>query len=346
MLFNETMEIQTGKPTQIGTGIYLLRMPLPFRLDHINLYLIEGDDGWTLIDTGLNKSEVKAVWQDLFDSFFTEKKIKRIILTHLHPDHIGLAHWLQNELDVPVYISAPDWQMAQNLWLLETEDGKHLQEKHFKRFGIDGQYLSDLVDQRAGYKKLVKQLPGNITFLAPGIVFKEGGQNWEVIAASGHSPQHLCLWNKQQNLLISGDHILPTITPNISVMAHGLENPLRSYLESLKEFLALPCQMYLPAHGNPSKNYHERINSIILHHEEKLMKLLEHADSGLSVEEALPLIFERELPIHQHMFALGETAAHLVYLAGIGQLDYDNEENWKFYPVSENESDSKQRIPA
>lgn len=310
---------------EILSGIYQLKMPLPFRLDHINLYLIEDDKGWLLVDTGLNTQITQDLWNEFLASDFFTKPIQKIILTHLHPDHIGMSAWLSEKLNVPVFISPGEWNMINFLWRNDQPEAAEVYRGYWSNFGIAGQMLDTLVEQRINYKNLIKALPRNIQFIAEGDGFFAMGRHWSFIAAPGHSPEHLCLWNPEQSVLISGDHVLPGITPNISYHPVGLVNPLESYISSLEKFLTLNAELYLPAHGHVSSNLHERIQAILRHHREKCRKLLDEIDQPTQVAQALPIIFPQELPVHQLVFAYAETAAHLIYLANrkllLGRFD-------------------------
>lgn len=316
----------------VGEGIYLLRMPLPFRLNHINLYLLEDLDGWYLIDTGLNTEPTRNVWEELLASAFFAKPIKQIILTHLHPDHIGMSAWLSERLDVSVKISAGDLALARFLWDNHTEVAGSLYERHWKQFGLRGTVLKELIELRNHYRNLVKQLPGRIEVIEPYSVLQTCKGDWTFLPGGGHTPEHMCLWNAGQRYLISGDHILPGITPNISLHPAGLENPLESYLQSLDVFSELNCSRYFPAHGPISENYHDRINDLVLHHQQKFADLLHFLPANpVSIVQAMPLLFKADLPANQLLFAYGETAAHLVCLAKRGMLDWQTDGgSWTF----------------
>lgn len=313
-------------------GIYLIKMPLPFRLNHINLYLLEDVDGWYLIDTGLNTDLTKTIWRQFLESGFFIKPIKQIILTHLHPDHIGMSAWLSEHLGVGVRISAGDLAMARFLWNNHTEIAQSLYERHWKQFGLSGNGLEEMVELRNHYRKLVKQLPENVEVIEPNSVLHTINGAWTFLPGAGHSPEHMCLWNANLGYLISGDHVLPGITPNISLHPFGMTNPLELYLQSLEKFRELDCCRYFPAHGPISDNYKSRINDIILHHQQKFADLMNTLPSNpTSVVEAMPLLFKADLPAHQLMFAYSETAAHLVYLTERGFLTCDKSDSgWLF----------------
>ena len=324
------MTINAIEASEIFAGIYQLKMPLPFRLNHINLYLLEDLDGWYLIDTGLNTELSQQLWATFLQSGFFSKPIKKIILTHLHPDHIGMSAWLSAQLAVPVAISAGDWAMANFLWNNGDDIGKKAYEQHWAKFGLPEAEQIEMVELRSHYKKLVKQLPENVEVIRPhDRIFATSG-TWEFLPGAGHSPEHMALWNSSSKILISGDHLLPTITPNISLHPTALSNPLESYLASLEEFSKLDCAYYLPAHGPVSSNFHERINQITLHHQQKFAQLMNQLPTRCTVFEALPFIFTPDLPAHQMLFAYGETAAHLIYLAERGLLLRDSDNAWVF----------------
>ena len=315
---------------EVATGIFLLKMPLPFRLDHINLYLLEDVDGWILVDTGLNTETTKNLWIEFLGSGFFLKPLQKIILTHLHPDHIGVSAWLSDLLQIPVYISSQDWDMANFLWSNHKPSSEMLYEKYWREFGVSDHLHTELVAARLQYKKLVKQLPKNIQMLSSTANLETQQNQWSFIHTPGHTPGHLCLWNSARGILISGDQVLPTITPNISYHPYGLKNPLASYLESLEKLLELDCSFYLPAHGPISANLHERAEQLISHHQQRLNLLMENLGPSKTVHQALTILFPQELPTHQLMFAYAETAAHLLYLAHKNQLKKSSKSPWIF----------------
>jgi glyoxylase-like metal-dependent hydrolase (beta-lactamase superfamily II) len=326
------MAIEKVTIEPVGEGVYQLKMPLPFRLNHINLYLLEDVDGWYLIDTGLNTELTKNVWEELLASNFFVKPIKQIILTHLHPDHIGMSGWLSERLNVSVKISAGDLALARFLWDNQTALAESLYERHWRQFGLTGDALKEMVELRNHYRKLVKQLPERIDVIEPFSVLQTFKGDWTFLPGAGHAPEHMCLWNAERRYLISGDHVLPGITPNISLHPVGLDNPLESYLRSLETFSELDCYRYFPAHGPISEDYHDRINDIVLHHQQKFADLLNLLPARpVSVAEAMPFLFKADLPAHQLMFAYSETAAHLVCLAQRDLLGWTKDSDvWTF----------------
>jgi glyoxylase-like metal-dependent hydrolase (beta-lactamase superfamily II) len=319
-----------GTPVEIAEGVYQLRMPLPFRLDHINLYLLEDTSGWTLVDCGLNKSEVMALWDRLLGGFFTKKPLERIVVTHLHPDHVGLAAWLQERTGAPIYMTRGEWQLAQGVFNLPAKDPPAI-EAHYQRLGLADAALRTTAQQASAYRRLVKTLPVTVRHLHEHESLTLGTRRWRILFGAGHSPCCACLWDETSGMLIAGDHVLPDITSNVNLLTIGPRNPLDDYLTSLHTFRELPCQLLLPAHGAPTSRYHARIGELIQHHQVRLERLREACQQPRTAADCVPLLFNPNLPDHQYFFAIGEAAAHLVYLHEHGQLRKEGESTWRFF---------------
>jgi glyoxylase-like metal-dependent hydrolase (beta-lactamase superfamily II) len=318
-----------GAPVEVIGGIYLLRMPLPFRLNHINLYLLEDTQGWTLVDCGLNTPETIAIWENLFGTFFRYKPVTRIFVTHLHPDHIGLADWLHKKTGSPVLITGGEWGLANELFYLPETDPRVI-KCHYMQLGFQGDVLEILVKQASGYKRMVKTLPQQVETVRGGQGLKIGSRCWEIRIGRGHSPECACLWNDQDKILIVGDHVLPKISPNINMLCVGPRNPLEEYLQSLDDFRDLSCKILLPAHGLPIRKFRERVVELQEHHHRQLNKLAISCVQPSTVADCMPYLFNAELPDHQLYFAAGETAAHLTYLAAKGRMKKEGDDLWKF----------------
>jgi glyoxylase-like metal-dependent hydrolase (beta-lactamase superfamily II) len=304
-------------------------MPLPFRLDHINLYLLEDADGWTLVDCGLNRPEVLTLWHEAISNSLNGKPITRIIVTHLHPDHIGLAHALQRLTGAPVFMSRQEWRLAQDVFHLPLTNAAWI-ERHYRRLGLEGDPLKTVANQAFGYRRMVKELPVDVHYLHEHEVLDIGQRRWHILFGSGHSPANICLWDESEKLLIAGDHILPSITSNINLLSVGPTNPLDEYLSSLRTFQELPCALLLPAHGLPIRHYHERIDELIRHHEQRLELLRSACREPRTAADCVPILFGGNLPEHQYFFAIGESASHLVYLSEHGNLNMQGEFPWRF----------------
>jgi glyoxylase-like metal-dependent hydrolase (beta-lactamase superfamily II) len=330
-----------GDATPIAPGVFWLRMPLPFALNHINLWLLEdeldGRKGWTVVDTGVSTDEVRAAWHQVIAHHFKGLPILRVVCTHFHPDHIGLASWLckgtEKQLwEAPLWINFAEYVSAR-IWNQPPADDRDTENtaRHFDRHGItDLETLNKLRMRRGYYPNLVPEVPMNFRRIFPHEDICIGKSSWRVIPGYGHSPEHCALYNANQNLLISGDMVLPKISTNMLVMAQEPDaNPLKLYLDSLRAYESLPDDvLVLPSHGKPfgaDKGGREggikvRLEQLHEHHRERLDETLEACVTPKSAAEVMPILFKRELDLHQLTFAFGETIAHLNYLWHSGEL--------------------------
>ena len=331
-----------GQRMEVADGVYWHRMALPFALDHINLWLlkdeIDGVKGWTVVDCCLDNPVARHQWQCVFDQCLEGLPVLRVLVTHMHPDHLGLAHWLCAHWQVPLWISATDYQTAKNLILsTPTHNGQQAID-FFKSHGLlDPQVHAALRDRTLQFGHMVPALPSQFVRLHDGLKVQIGGQLWHCISGYGHAPEHMALHCPALNTLISGDMVLPRISSNISVYDSEPEsNPLQMFLESLTKFSGLnPDCLVLPSHGKPFLGLHERITQLKEHHAERLKDLMQACPAnGLSAAQALRVLFKREMDAHQMTFALGESLAHLhlLWLAGDFQRERGEDGLYRFKP--------------
>jgi len=313
---------QPGGLVEVGPGVFWLRMPLPFALDHINLWLLEDGDGWTIVDTGICRDEVKALWRELLAGPMAGRPVKRVIVTHFHPDHVGLAGWLAAELAVAVWMSQTEWLMAALLHGDELGEVAGRQVAFYRRHGLAEDWLEPVAARGNAYRKRVSAPPPAYRRIVEGEVIDVGGRGWRVIVGTGHAPEHACLYCESLGILISGDQILPKITPNVSVFATEPDaNPLKLYLDSLQRFRPLPAgTLVLPSHGLPFLGLSARLDHLRVHHDARLDEVLAACTAPRSAAEIIPVLFRRTLDSHQITFAMGESLAHLAYLSAVGRL--------------------------
>ena len=324
---------ERGRTRQVVPGVHWLRMRLPFALDHINLWLLrdvqDGIEGWTVVDCGIADDATRSAWEDLFAAELQDLPILRVLCTHMHPDHIGLAYWLCERFSTParecrLWISSTDWYTAHVASRPPAGLGGDSAARFFSRHGlVDAQALQRVRQRVNYYTRMVPQVPASYRRLMHGQVLSVGGHDWRCIAGYGHAPEHIALHCAEQGLLISGDMVLPRISTNISVYDVEPEgNPLPLYLDSLAALRSLPPQtMVLPSHGLPFIGLHTRIDQLQRHHEERLAEVLAACrHQPCNAAELLPVLFKRELDLHQTTFAMGEAIAHLHALAETGQL--------------------------
>jgi glyoxylase-like metal-dependent hydrolase (beta-lactamase superfamily II) len=326
--FGETLP-EPAKTIELAPGVRWLRMPLPFALDHINLWLlrdcIDGVDGWTIVDCGISRDEVKALWQKIFDTELDGLPVLRVVCTHMHPDHVGLAYWLCEHWQVPLFMSMTDYMTAK-LWSTRTEGGASGGESAVLHFSLHGlrqpEALEQLRARSSYYSSMVPRVPNAYIRIMNNDRIAINGQDWQAIVGYGHAPEHLSLYCADNKVLISGDMVLPRISTNVSVFDYEpMANPLPLYLKSLDAYESLPEDvLILPSHGKPFRGLHERIAQQHAHHEERLADVLLACVTPQSTHDILPVLFKRKLDLHQTTFAMGEAIAHLHTLFFEGKL--------------------------
>jgi len=298
----------------VAPGVYWLRMGLPFALDHINLWLLRDNAGWTIVDCGIANDATRASWETIFANGLEGLPIVRVIATHCHPDHVGLSDWLCSRWNAPLWMTTGDYGFARMMSAsLPGVDGTAMLP-HFQRHGLtDPAMLEKLQGRKSYYPTLVPAVPASYHRMRDGQVFAIGENDWRVITGFGHSPEHASLYCESLRLLISGDMVLPRISTNVSVFAVEPEsNPVQLYLDSLQKYQELPDDtLVLPSHGKPFRGLHTRISQLVEHHRERLAEVLSACATPMSAADIVPIMFRRALDAHQLTFAMGEALAHL-----------------------------------
>lgn len=315
---------QPGERLEVAPGVYWLHFPLPFALDHINLWLLADGDGWTLIDTGLAGSHTRDIWHSAFTRALEGKPIKRIIVTHYHPDHIGQAAWLVEQHQAPLYMTAGEWALTEQLHASSDDETGADFRQFFGLHGLADEALDNLVGRGNTYRKLVPHLPPTPTFIAGGDAITINGDVWRVHIGRGHAPEHACLYRERDQVLVSGDQVLPRISSNLSVRSSQPdEDPVSDFTGSLRALkAALPAStLVLPAHGKPFYGLHARVDALCDHHAEQLDAARNAcAEQPCTARDILPVLFHRKLDGSQMMFAMSESVAHLNCLYATGRV--------------------------
>ena len=311
---------ETGHTIELAPGVRWLRMALPFALNHINLWLLrdrdeDGREGWAIVDCGIANDDTRAAWERVFSHELGGLPVLRVIVTHMHPDHVGLAHWLTERWKVRLWISGTDWNAARMASQTTTGFGGDSSAAFMASHGLTDPQAVEKIRARSNYyASMVPQVPARYRRLMQGDVLRIGDQAWQCHAGYGHAPEHISLHCEALGLLISGDMVLPRISTNVSVIDIEPEaNPLPLYLASIERMRALPADtLVLPSHGKPFRGLHTRIDQLQAHHDERFAEVMAAcAESPQTAASLLPVLFKRTLDLHQTTFAMGESIAHL-----------------------------------
>lgn len=324
-------EAGSGKAIEVGPGVHWLRMPL-FGGDFvINCWALEDGAEWAIVDTGLHSDQSEAAWAIAAEELMGARRISRVIATHMHPDHAGMAGWLTRLHGATLHMTRLEY-----FSLLMFEAGGEaavVGEREFcRRGGMPEDWLSDFRARSANFAKVISEVPRAYCPMQDGDLISIGGRDWQVVVGHGHSPEHACLWNASDNLLISGDQILPEISSNVSVVAHEPDgDPLSDWIASLERIKTIVPDdvLVLPAHGQPFRGLHNRIDALLAGHERKLDRLTAAlGDERGRATDFYPVLFRNvEDTFWSRSLALGEALSHLACLRtrGIAKSSVDQE---------------------
>lgn len=299
--------------------VYQVKVPLPFPLRWVNAYIVKGVEGYTVIDPGIHTSDAIACWHEvmrLLNMNFSD--IQQIVLTHHHPDHYGLAGWLQQETGAKVWMSEAGKRQVDYLWGTYRRGTMDVHAL-FMLHGMESQVGHTLIEHTEGFVELVSPQP-EVSLIEDNELFLIADQYYRAIHTPGHAYGHLIFYHEASGVLFCGDHVLPQITPNISLLPGIDDNPLRSFLDSLNTISELHVTVAYPGHRDPFNGFSKRCHEIIGHHHDRLDRLVIMIDEPCTAYELCLRFFGTELSIHQLRFAMAETLAHLAYLRESGRL--------------------------
>ncbi len=302
-----------GKTVEVAPGILWLRLPLPMALDHVNIYALDEGDGWTIVDTGLSSRRTKAIWEALLAGPLQGKPVTRVILTHHHPDHVGLVGWFQAR-GAELLATRTAWLYARML-TLDVQDLPSAEAMTFyRRAGLSGTALAKKATERPfNFADIVDPMPLGFTRLTEGTRIAAGGRDWTVRIGQGHAPDHATLW-ADDGLVLGGDQLLPGISANIGVYPTEPDaDPLSDWLDSCRTFQAHARAdfLILPGHKLPFTGLPFRLVQMIDNHETALTRLLDHLATPRVAAQCFTPLFKREIGPAEFGLALVESIAHL-----------------------------------
>jgi glyoxylase-like metal-dependent hydrolase (beta-lactamase superfamily II) len=313
-----------GEAREIAPGVHWVRMPLPFVLQAINLWLIEEAKGWTIVDTGLALEQSREYWRTIFASTLKGKPVTRVICTHMHPDHMGLAGWICRKFDAELWMSRLEYVVGR---MLVADTGREAPEegiKFYRAAGWDEASLDSYKARFGGFGKAVSRVPDSYRRISEGDAIEIGGRPWRVITGNGHCPEHVCLWQAELKLFISGDQVLPRISSNVSVFpTEPLADPLSDWISSCKKLrAAIPADMLtLPSHNEPFQGLHQRLDNLVDGHERSLARIESRIrEAPRRAVDLFGALFARKIDAGLLGMATGEAIAHANCLVERGRV--------------------------
>ena len=330
---------EPGQAILIAEDVLWLRVPLPMALDHVNAYALRDADGWALIDTGLDTGRTRALWEAALAGPMAGAPVTRMIVTHHHPDHVGLAGWFQAR-GAELIMPRTAWLMARMLVLDEQPLPSDQTLAHWQGAGMDPALLAKRRAERPfNFCDVVHPLPLGFTRLIDGGVIRMGGRDWDIRFGQGHAPDHATFWSRDDALVIGGDQLLATISPNLGVYAtEPGADPVGEWLDSCARFqpLARADHLVLPGHKLPFTGLPDRLRQLIDNHHGALERLCDHLAGGpRSAVECFAPLFKRQIDEGTYGLALVEAVAHLNHLLAGGRVTRDRRADgaWAYHLV-------------
>ena len=313
---------EPGEAVEVGAGVLWMRLGMPIALNHINVYAIRDGGGWAIVDTGLNLPGSREEWERLLAGPLGGAPVTRVICTHMHPDHIGLAGWLCGRFGAPLVMTRLEYVTAR---MLIADTGRPAPEEGAEFYRAAGWDPVQLEGYRTGYGqfgKVVSPMPAGFIRMREGDRLSIGGEGWRVVVGEGHSPEHACLWRESGGIVLGGDQILPKISSNVSIWpTEPHADPLGDWLESLQRMKTVfpDDVLVLPSHGEPFRGIQARLDALIRGHQTALRRLERTLRTPSRAVDVFPALFARPVGDGVRGMATGESLAHLNYLLHRGR---------------------------
>ncbi|MGR3640888.1 MBL fold metallo-hydrolase [Alterinioella nitratireducens] len=314
---------EEGDAREVADGILWMRLPLPMALDHVNVYAIRDGAGWAVVDTGFDTSKTRAIWETLLAGPMRGLPVTRVIVTHHHPDHVGLAGWFMAR-GAELITTRTAWLTARML-VLDVQEAPTPETLAFWRAaGMDAATLEKRASERPfNFADIVAPLPLGFNRIREGDVVEIGGRHWDVRIGHGHAPEHATLWCREEALVLGGDQLLPSISPNLGVYAtEPAADPVTEWIESCTHLAhyAKADHLVLPGHKLPFTGLPDRLRQLIENHHGALSRLREHLDRPRTAAECFAPLFKRRIDAGTYGLALVESVAHLNHLLALGEV--------------------------
>lgn len=313
-----------GELIGVAPGVMWMRLPLPYRLDHVNIYLIKDERGWVAMDTGLGTDECKQGWETAFAGPLKTDPLSSLIVSHFHPDHVGLANWLAERCDIGVTMPRPEYLHSLVLQHAPGDFGNDQFRPYYRQHGLAPDVTDIVLSRGHEYLHRTTGVPPSYHRIKHSDTLRIGGRDFQVMTGGGHSLEQAMLYRPEERIFLAADQVIAKISPNVSV--HPMEPDLDAlgiYLRSLRDIRATVNEdvLVLPGHGLPFYGLHRRIDALIEHHGLRCGEIEAACRTApLSVAEILPFVFPRVLDAHQTGFAFGEVLAHVNHMLAEGTL--------------------------
>lgn len=313
-----------GTAKEVAEGVLWMRLPLPMALDHVNIYAIDEGASWAVVDTGIRTKLSISIWENLLSGPLMGKPISRVFVTHHHPDHVGMAGWLVNRFDAELVMSRTSYLMARML-ILDVEEIPTAQAMDFwRKAGMEKDVFDARSKQRPfNFADTCESLPIGYARIKQDDILTLGGRNWDVHIGNGHAPEHVTLWSRSDNLVIAGDQIISSISPNIGVYPTEPEaDPVADWLESCARLGALAHEdhLVLSGHKLPFSGLPRRMRQLLENHHGALDRLTMHLETPKTASECFAPLFKRKIDQGTYGLALVEAVAHLNHLYQAGRI--------------------------